>query len=93
MHIVYFIDSNYDYALSNAAFGCRGVVMFTDERFDFSRESDLKERLWEKMEHRMKQASALRSEVSLDSISPQRAAKPDEDVKPKQAPAKSRSLK
>ena len=44
--------------------------MFTDERFDFSQESDLKPRLWEKMEQRIKQTAPVRREVSLDSISP-----------------------
>ena len=44
--------------------------MFTDERYDFSQESDFKARLWEKMEQRMKQAGPARKEVSLESISP-----------------------
>ena len=67
--------------------------MFTDERFDFSQESDLKERLWEKMEQKIKQAAPPRNEVSLESISPQRAAQPAADTKVKTIPAKSRNLR
>ena len=44
--------------------------MLLEERYDFSQETDHKARLWEKMEHRMKQAASPRSEISLESISP-----------------------
>ena len=66
--------------------------MFNDERFDFSKESDLKGRLWDQMQQKMELAAAQRSEVSLDSISPQRAAQPVADTKAKPAPAKKRKL-
>ena len=56
--------------------------MFLDERFDFSQESDLKAKLWEKMEQRMKQTAPLRAEVSLDSISPQKKPYKPNDIKP-----------
>ena len=66
--------------------------MFTDERFDFSKESDLKDRLWEKMEQQMKQAGPVRREMSLESISPvssQKKAYHPNDIKPNDAAKKS----
>ena len=44
--------------------------MIDHERFDFSKESDLKARLWEQMQQRM----TARSEVSFDSLGRQALA-------------------
>ncbi|MCL2078683.1 MAG: hypothetical protein FWH17_02440 [Oscillospiraceae bacterium] len=44
--------------------------MLFSEQFDFSLESNFKDRLWQKMEQRMEHAASGRDEVSLDSISP-----------------------
>jgi len=44
---------------------------FNNDIFDFSKESDLKERLWEQMLERVSEKTPLREEISLESISPQ----------------------
>ena len=67
--------------------------MFTDERFDFSKESDLKPRLWERIEQQIKQAAPVRREVSLDSISPtppQKKSTQPNDIKPIDPPRKTK---
>ena len=67
--------------------------MFSDERYDFSLESDLKERLWDKMQNKMKQAAPHRSEVSFESISPAKAAAAARETRSAPVPAKGRNMK
>ncbi|MCL2637769.1 MAG: hypothetical protein FWD48_05295 [Oscillospiraceae bacterium] len=52
--------------------------MLDDKRFDFSLESNLKERLWEQMLEKTKQTSVKREKVSFDSLTakPKTAEKP-----------------
>ena len=53
---------------------------FNNDIFDFSKESDLKERLWEQMLERVSERTPLREEINLESISPQIVeAAPDYD--------------
>ena len=42
--------------------------MLTDKCFDFSEESDLKQKLWEQMLQRTKEAAPIREEVKLESL-------------------------
>lgn len=56
--------------------------MLTDKRFDFSLETDLKERLWGQMLQRTKETTAVREEVKLESLTGQ----------PKSIPQTSRNL-
>jgi len=47
------------------------MLDLNNEIFDFSKESNLKEKLWEQMQHKLSEHAPLREEVSLESISPQ----------------------
>ena len=42
--------------------------MLTDKRFDFSQESDLKEKLWEQMLKKNKETAPKREEVKFESL-------------------------
>jgi hypothetical protein len=47
------------------------MAELNNTRFDFSQESDLKERLREQVQSRMKENVHIREEVRLDSIMPE----------------------
>ena len=42
--------------------------MLTDERFDFSQESGIKQKLWEQMLQKAKEAAPTREEVGFESL-------------------------
>ena len=71
--------------------------MLNDERFDFSQESDLKDRLWEKMEQSLLKSAPTKQAVSLDSISPakqQKIERQRDEAKPTKAnPEKGRGVR
>jgi hypothetical protein len=58
---------------------------FNNDIFDFSKESDLKARLWEQMLDRVNERAPLREEIDLESISPQaQVCAPEENDMPPQ---------
>jgi len=55
----------------NKTKGVTFMPELNNEIYDFSKESDLKEKLWERMQERIIKRIPLREEITLESISPQ----------------------
>jgi len=64
----------------------RSIPELNDKAFDFSQESSLKEKLWEKIVQHAGKLEPMREEISLETITPQaktHSPEPDDTPAPK----------